>query len=96
MASKTFTTGCSFCFKQFKSLYTLRKHLILKHPDTDWESITAQFKKIIGKDLSENAGHFHHYKLWLAGLVERINSTFHPRLPCKYNCFYILVSKLRN
>ena len=24
------------------------------------------------------------YKIWIAGLVERINSTFHPRLPGKH------------
>lgn len=95
MAS-TYIIDCAFCPKKFKSFSTLKKHFIIKHPGNEWEGITPIFKdannsaiaslpeakELSGKDQFKN------YKVWLAGLVERINCAFHPRLPGKL-CFKI-------
>lgn len=90
----TYTTECCFCSKKFKSFYTLKKHCLLKHSEADWENFIPVFKDKesrsaslpVAKDLSASSN-FDHYKVWLAGLVERINSLFHPRLPGKFHLF---------
>ena len=84
----TMLTECSSCKKTFKSLYTLEKHRRDRHQNDS--SVTPIFKDASGSivlvpeqrgqlDQNDQAG----YKLWVAGLVERINATLHPRLPGK-------------
>jgi len=88
------TTECCFCVKKFKSFYTLKKHYLFKHSEANWENLIPVFKDKestsaslpVTKDLSASSN-FDHYKVLLAGLVERINSLFHPRLPGKRYCF---------
>lgn len=84
----TMLTDCLSCKKAFKSLYSLKKHRRDRHDDDS--PVIPVFKDASGNivlvpqprqqlDPIDQAG----YKLWVAGLVERINATLHPRLPGK-------------
>lgn len=84
----SFTTDCPSCAKKFKTLYSLKKHVRQRHEDIDEDSLIPRFKDQDGKELqpahasslrTDKAG----YLTWLAGITERVNSTFHPRLPGK-------------
>ena len=87
----TFVTECPCCQKVFKTLFSLRKHVRERHEGIDEASLIPAFKDSDGKvtllpkprealEGESQAG----YRMWLNGLIERINSTFHPRLPGKY------------
>ncbi|KAJ7373273.1 hypothetical protein OS493_012862 [Desmophyllum pertusum] len=82
------TAECFSCKKTFKTLYSLKKHVTQRHKDIDEDSIIPVFKDSTGKDVElpqacnsldreSHAG----FKMWLFGLIERLNSTFLPRLP---------------
>lgn len=67
-------------------MYSLKKHVRERHEGTDEDSLIPCFKDDDGKAIqfphassviTDKAG----YLTWLAGITERINSTFHPRLP---------------
>ena len=82
----SFTTDCPCCKQKFKTLYSLKKHVRERHEGTDEDSLIPCFKDDDGKAvqfphassvITDKAG----YLTWLAGITERINSTFHPRLP---------------
>ena len=84
----TIQTNCLSCNKPFKSLYSLKKHRRDRHHDDS--TVIPVFKDAFGTiilvpqprkrlDPNDQTG----YKLWLAGLVERINATLHPRFPGK-------------
>lgn len=84
----TMLTDCLSCKKSFRSLYSLKKHRRDRHKDNS--PVVPVFKDTSGNivllpqprqqlDSIDLAG----YKLWVAGLVERINATLHPRLPGK-------------
>ena len=84
----SFTTDCPSCEKKFETLYSLKKHVRERHEDTDEDSLKPCFKDDESKAvqvphassvITDKAG----YLTWLAGITERINSTFHPRLPGK-------------
>lgn len=76
--------------KKFKTLYSIKKHTTQCHEEVDGNAIIPVFKDSTGNvvelpqarnllDRENHAG----YKMWLSGLIERLNSTFHPRLPGK-------------
>ena len=74
--------------KKFKTLCSLKKHVRERHEDTDEDSLNSCFKaddsKAVqvpraGSVITDKPG----YLTWLAGITERIKSTFHPRLPGK-------------
>lgn len=84
------TAECSSCKKKFITLYSIKKHTTLRHEEMDSDAIIPVFKDSKGNvvelpqarnslDRESQAG----YKMWLSGLIERLNSTFHPRLPGK-------------
>ena len=84
----SFTTDCPSCEKKFKTLYSLKKRVRERHEDTEEDSLKLCFKDDESKAvqvphassvITDKAG----YLTWLAGITERINSTFHPRLPGK-------------
>ena len=84
----SFTTDCPSCEKKFETLYSLKKHVRQRHEGIDEDSLIPCFKDQDGKELqpahasslrTDKAG----YLTWLAGITERVNSTFHPRLPGK-------------
>ena len=69
-------------------MYSLKKHVRQRHEGIDEDSLIPCFKDQDGKELqpahnsslrTDKAG----YLTWLAGITERVNSTFHPRLPGK-------------
>ena len=82
-----FTVECSSCERKFKTLYSLNNHRRDRHeaPIDDFVEVPV-FKDDKGIQISlpkpaELSNDHAAYTMWLAGLVERINSTFHPRLP---------------
>ena len=82
------TTECSSCKKKFKTLYSLKKHATQHHEDVDEDAIIPVFKDSTGNEVelpqgrqSLNRERHAGYKMWLAGLIERLNSSFHPRFP---------------
>lgn len=84
-----YTVDCSSCKKVFKTLYSLSKHVRERHEIEN--ELLPVFKDQEGKMASVPKPRdqlppqmLQGYKIWIAGLVERINSTFHPRLPGKY------------
>ena len=84
-----YTVDCLSCKKVFKTLYSLSKHMRERH-EIENELLPA-FKDQEGKMASVPKPRdrlpqhmLQGYKIWIAGLVERINSTFHPRLPGKH------------
>ena len=98
----TMLTDCLSCKKSFKSLYSLTKHRRDRHEDNS--PVILMFKDNSGNTVLlpqprqelnpiDQAG----YKLWVPGLVERINATLHPRLPgmVVYGIWYTLF-KSRN
>ena len=86
------------CKKCFKTLYSVKKHIGEKHQGEEG-TITPRFKDCKGfitplpKPRSVlDPGSVEGYKMWLAGLIERLNSTFHPRLPGKFILFPLKVA----
>ena len=83
----TFTVGCSSCERKFKTLYSLNNHRRDRHEAVIGDFVLTVFKDHKGTEVSlpkpvELSKDDHAaYIMWLAGLVERMNSTFHPRLP---------------
>lgn len=81
----TFMVDCPLCKRFFKSYYSANKHVREKHGETliipvfkdDKGETTVLPKKRNVLDSVSLQG----YQLWLDGLIERLNSTFHPRLP---------------
>lgn len=72
-------------------MYSLRKHARERHEDIDENSPTADFYDQEGNvtvlpvpleklDRKSKEG----YRMWLDGIIERITSAFHPRLPGKF------------
>lgn len=90
----TFSVICPLCDKVFKTLYSLKKHVRQRHEGTDEDSLVPVFKDDKGEEFqfrprkSLDACHKRSYQTWLAGLTERMNSTFHPRLPGEFFTFY--------
>lgn len=90
----TFDVDCSICGRRFKSFYSLKKHVREKHQWVNETALVPVFKDSEGvitslpkpRKLDEGSGTLEGYKLWVNGLIERINSTFHPRLPGKEAC----------
>lgn len=84
---ETYSIDCDYCEKNFKSFWTLSKHQLIKHGKDTRSQL--KFKNKEGKafippkpkvlDMHE----LESYKHWLAGITERVNSQFHPRLPGK-------------
>ena len=73
-----FTVECSSCKKKFKTLYSLNKHAREHQEALTEDSVVPVFKDDTEElNKEDHAG----YTMWLAGMVERINATFHPRLP---------------
>jgi len=97
MVSFTCQAKCPGCIKRFKTLYALRKHVILKHVDIDADAVTPVFQDEDGLEVSVpkcqamNPSDLEHYKLWLAGLAERFNSQFHPRMTGWYKVVVLFV-----
>lgn len=87
----TFDVDCSICGQRFKSFYSLKKHVREKHQWVNETALVPVFKDSEGvitslpkpQKLDEGSGMLEGYKLWVNGLIERINSMFHPRLPGK-------------
>ena len=85
----TFSVTCPLCDKVFKT-YSLKKHVRERHDGTDEDSLVPVFKDDKGEifqftpEKSLGACHQSGYQTWLAGLTERMNSTFHPRLPGEF------------
>ena len=84
-----YTVDCLSCKKVFKTLYSLNKHMRERHEIEN--ELSPAFKDQDGKMASVPKPRdrvpqqmLQGYKTWIAGLVERINSTFHPRLPGKH------------
>ena len=84
------TAECSSCKKKFKTLYSLKKHTTQRHNEVDDDLILPVFMDSAGNEIelpqardTLDAESKQGYKMWLSGLVERLNSTFHPRLPGK-------------
>ena len=84
-----YTLDCSACKKVFKTLYSLNKHVRERHEIEN--ELLSMFKDQEGKMVSVPKPRdqlpsqmLKDYKIWIGGLVERINSTFHPRLPGEY------------
>ena len=82
----SFKTDCLCCKKKIKTLYSLKNHVCIRHDRPDEDLLIPCFKDDDGKavqfphassEITNKAG----YLTWLAGITERINSTFHPRLP---------------
>ena len=70
-----FTVECFSCKIKFKTLYSLNNHRRDHH-----EAPIGDFVEVpVFKD--DRGIHHADYTMWLAGLVEHINSTFHPHLP---------------
>ena len=86
----TFTTECPICKKCFKTVYSVKKHFGEKHKGEEG-TLTPRFKDCKG-DITPlpkarsvlDPGSVEGYKMWLARLIERLNTTFHPRLPGKF------------
>ena len=92
----TFSTQCSFCRKEFKTFYSLKKHIRERHDGVDEEVLIPAFQDWEGKPVeipkareslfaNAKAG----YIMWLAGIIESMNATFHPRLPGNFFSIYI-------
>lgn len=81
------TVECASCKKTFKTLYSLKKHATLRHEEMDENAINPVFKESTGNVVelpqarnSLNCESHAGCKMWLSGLIERLNSSFHPRL----------------
>ena len=85
----SFTTDCPSCEKKrLRHCIRLKKHVRERHEATDEDSLKPCFKYDESKTVQvPHASSVITYKAgnltWLAGIIERINSTFHPRLPGK-------------
>ena len=82
----TFIVECSSCERKFKTLYSLNNHRRDRHEAAigDFVPVFKDDKGIqvsLPKPVELSKDHHAAYIMWLAGLVERINSTFHPCLP---------------
>ena len=87
----TFSTQCPLCRKALKTYYSLKKHVFERHDSVDEEALIPAFQDQEGKAVqipkareSLSASAKTGYITWLAGIVERMNATFHPRLPGKF------------
>ena len=82
-----FTVECSSCERKFKTLYLLNNHRKDRHEAPIGDHVIPVFKDDNGiqvslpKPVEVSKDDHAAYIMWLAGLVERMNSTFHPRLP---------------
>jgi len=83
----TLLSKCPWCNQKFKTIYTLKKHVIKKHGEFQESTITPVFIDLAGKaaalPLPRKIQDYKHedYCTWLGGLTERIISTYHPNLP---------------
>ena len=83
----TFTVECSSCERKFKTLYSLNNHRRDRHEAVIGDFVVPVFKDNEGtevflpKPVELSKDDHTAYIMWLAGLVERMNSTCHPRLP---------------
>lgn len=87
----SYSTLCPLCEKPFKTLYSLKKHVRERHHSIQEDSLIPCFKDEEGKVVAVpkpreamNAVAKAGYLMWLAGLTERLNGTFHPRLPGRF------------
>ena len=85
------TAECFSCKKTFKTLYTLKKHTTQRHDEVDDNLILPVFKDSTDNEIELPQAHDtldteskQGYKMCLSGLVERLKSTFHPRLAGKF------------
>ena len=84
----SFTIECPSCERKFKTLYSLKKHTRERH-ETNEDLIVAVFKNDAGNQVplpepvEVNKEDHASYIMWVSGLTERINATFHPRFPGK-------------
>ena len=76
--------------REFKTLYSLKKNTTQHHDDVYDDGIVPVFKDSTGNEVERpqarntlDAESQQAYMLWLSGLIERLNSTFRPRLPVK-------------
>ena len=76
--------------REFKTPYSLKKNTTKHHDDVDDDGIVPVFKDSTGNEVEMpqacntlDAESQQAYMLWLSGLIERLNSTFHPLLPVK-------------
>ena len=83
----SYTTECPCCKRSFKTLHTLTKHVRERHKEEEYP-LNQAFKDGDGNVMTLprprvnlDPKYQEGYRLWIGGLVERINSTFHPRLP---------------
>ena len=83
----TLCTECPCCKKAFKSLYSLNKHLRERHQGVNALE-NPVFKGAEGNTTllpkpreNLNEAREEGYRMWLDGLIERMNATLHPRLP---------------
>ena len=81
----TLVIPCDDCKRKFKSFYSLKKHVILKHPTTDTDTLRPRFLDLPSTEILPVPrvlkGDLEAYKTWLAALVERMNSAYHPQIP---------------
>lgn len=91
----SYTTKCPSCEKRFKTLYSLAKHVRERHDDIDENFLEPRFFNEEGKESvlpkppeTLDRERVKGYQIWLNGMTERLNSTFHPRLPGKYTVLY--------
>lgn len=88
----SYTTKCPGCKKVFKTFYSLKKHVRERHEDISEDTVIPEFFDQEGvlaslpiprEDLDQESKEG--YRMWLDGIIERMSSTFHPRLPGKLN-----------
>ena len=83
----TFTVECSSCERKFKTLYSVNNYRRDRHEAAIGDFVVPVFKDNKGtevflpKPVELSKDDHAAYIMWLAGLVERMNYTFHPRLP---------------
>ena len=74
--------------RKFTTLYSLKKNTTQHHDDVDDDGILPDFKDSTGNKVempqARNKLDAESQQAYmLSGLIERLNSTFHPRLPVK-------------
>ena len=86
----SYTTQWPFFEECLRTFYSLQKHVRERHDEIKEATLIPKFKDEEGKetvlpipretlDHESKAG----YRMWLIGVIERISSAFHPRLPGK-------------
>ena len=96
----SYTTKCPGCSKVFKTFYSLKRHVRERHEDISEDTLKPKFFDQEGlpaslpiplEDLDQESKEG--YRMWLDGIIERMSSTFHPRLPGKLNVIFFFCLK---